>query len=75
MTNGNNNGRINRKQLKEVLSDIQYHITQQGGTENPFSGEYYKNDAEGIYVCAYCPKPTGLRYYINSASLKFHNQD
>ncbi len=32
MTNGNNNGRINRKQLKEELSDMQYHVTQEGGT-------------------------------------------
>ena len=45
MTNGNNNGQISIKQLKEELSDMQYHVTQVGGAEKLFSGEYYKNDA------------------------------
>lgn len=32
------------------LSEVQYRITQQGGTEAPFSGEYIDNKKPGIYV-------------------------
>lgn len=36
--------------LKKILSDIQYNVTQKGDTEKPFSSEYDKNFDEGIYV-------------------------
>lgn len=36
--------------LKKSLSQIQYHVTQEEGTEVPFTGEYDSNKAEGIYV-------------------------
>ncbi|MGF2618355.1 peptide-methionine (R)-S-oxide reductase MsrB [Rossellomorea vietnamensis] len=36
--------------LKEKLSEIQYHVTQENGTEPPFKNEYWNNDREGIYV-------------------------
>ncbi|MEO0751003.1 MAG: peptide-methionine (R)-S-oxide reductase MsrB [Pseudomonadota bacterium] len=32
------------------LTPIQYHITQQAGTERPFTGEYNSHKAPGIYV-------------------------
>lgn len=39
-----------KEELKENLSPIQYKVTQENGTEKPFSHEYDKNFEEGIYV-------------------------
>lgn len=117
---------------RKELTQEQFRILREKGTERAFTGEYYKNDEAGIYLCAGCgqelfnsetkyesgsgwpsywkpveqdaielhedktfgmsrtevtcsncgghlghvfpdgPKPTGLRFCINSASLKFN---
>lgn len=40
----------NQEVLKNTLTDLQYHVTQNNGTEPPFKNEFYNNFKEGIYV-------------------------
>ena len=37
-------------ELRSRLTPLQYEVTQEEGTERPFSNEYWDNKAEGIYV-------------------------
>ncbi|MFP7169342.1 peptide-methionine (S)-S-oxide reductase MsrA [Terribacillus sp. 7520-G] len=39
-----------KAKLKEILTPIQYHVTQENGTERPFDNEYWNNTKDGIYV-------------------------
>ncbi|GBF48611.1 peptide methionine sulfoxide reductase MsrB [Leptospira ryugenii] len=127
--------KLNEEELKKKLSPLAFHVTQNKGTERPFTGEYYQHKEEGVYVCACCeqelfssetkyesgsgwpsyyqaisktaieeevdlshgmkrveihcsrcgahlghvfpdgPRPTGLRYCVNSLSLGFKRKD
>jgi peptide-methionine (R)-S-oxide reductase len=39
------------------LSDNQYYVTRQKGTEPAFTGEYWKTKSPGIYHCVCCGEP------------------
>ena len=38
------------KEIRAKLTDIQYRVTQQDGTERPFANEFWNNKKAGIYV-------------------------
>jgi methionine-R-sulfoxide reductase len=46
-----------KKELKKRLSSIQYHVTQESGTEPPFRNEFWDHMEEGIYVDIVSGKP------------------
>jgi len=45
---------MKNKNLKGKLTDIQYHVTQEHGTEAPFSGPLNDCKEEGTYKCICC---------------------
>ena len=44
----------NDRKLREKLSDEQYRVTQQKGTERAFTGAYVDHKADGTYRCVCC---------------------
>jgi peptide-methionine (R)-S-oxide reductase len=43
-----------KEELRERLTPEQYYITQEKGTERPFTGVYYHFKDEGTYRCVVC---------------------
>ncbi|WLR52806.1 peptide-methionine (R)-S-oxide reductase MsrB [Bacillus tianshenii] len=48
---------MKKEELKKKLTEMQYKVTQENGTEPPFQNEYYNNKQEGIYVDIVSGKP------------------
>ena len=44
-------------ELKQKLTPMQYHVTQEAGTEPPFRNEYWNEHGDGIYVDRVSGKP------------------
>jgi peptide-methionine (R)-S-oxide reductase len=43
-----------KDELKARLTPEQYHVTQEKGTERPFTGKYYRSTDKGVYACVCC---------------------
>lgn len=56
MTGSKQNG-PDRTELEARLTPLQFHVTQEAGTERPFSGEYWDAKTEGTYRCVVCDEP------------------
>ncbi len=39
---------------KAQLSDLEYRVLREAGTERPFTGEYYEHEEVGTYFCKAC---------------------
>lgn len=55
----NNSGKIviDKEELKKKLTPLQYRVTQEKGTERPFTGQYNKTTEAGTYTCIVCAQP------------------
>ncbi len=68
---------MNKNDLKNKLSKEQFNVTQNCGTEPPFSGKYYYHNKKGIYSCICCGAKlfdSGDKYDSGSGWPSFSNQ-
>ncbi|KMZ04336.1 methionine-R-sulfoxide reductase B1 isoform X3 [Drosophila simulans] len=45
---------VNKEELRKRLTPVQYQVTQEAGTERPFTGCYNKHYEKGVYQCIVC---------------------
>lgn len=46
--------KITKEELKKKLTPVQYQVTQESGTERPFTGCYNDHNEKGTYHCIVC---------------------
>lgn len=64
-------------QWREQLTEEQFFITRQAGTEPPFSGCYVDNNEDGIYRCVCCQQAlfnSGSKFDAGCGWPSFHSQ-
>ena len=48
---------LSESQWREILTEKEYYILREKGTERAFSGNYLENKKKGKYVCTGCATP------------------
>ena len=51
---------FDKGELKKRLTSEQYRVTQEKGTEAPFTGQYWDAKDQGVYHCVVCGEPLFL---------------
>ena len=60
---------MDKEKLKKKLSKSEFDVTQNKGTEAPFSGKYLDNKEEGVYRCICCNEELfSSKHKFNSGS-------
>ena len=62
---------------REQLSEEQYRVTRQAGTERPFTGEYNDHYEEGTYHCVCCGHPlfdSGSKFHSGCGWPSYHSE-
>jgi peptide-methionine (R)-S-oxide reductase len=47
-------GKFTPEELRARLTPLQFHVTQEKGTERPFTGQYAAHSQVGTYHCVVC---------------------
>tara|TARA_B100000809_G_scaffold260543_1_gene307680 strand:+ start:439 stop:840 length:402 start_codon:yes stop_codon:yes gene_type:complete len=74
----NNDDNTNNSDLKSKLTDIQYHVTQESGTEPAFTGIYWDEKRDGDYFCICCGHllfTSRMKYDSGCGWPSFHHED
>jgi peptide-methionine (R)-S-oxide reductase len=74
----NNDDNTNNSNLKSKLTDLQYHVTQESGTEPAFTGIYWDEKRDGDYFCICCGHllfTSRMKYDSGCGWPSFHTED